>query len=149
MERLTFRKTNTDFDKQYGRQARVPLNEIVDRLAELEDKLESGQLVEMPCKVGGELFIICTCKDIAQIFEHDTGASYCPFGEQCDREDCDCQDDNHLQIFKTLVGDIGFDNDLFELYAFAENTNLEIKIGENAFYNKIEAEARLKELQGK
>lgn len=56
MERLTFRKTNTDFDKQYGRQARVPLNEIVDRLAELEDKMEDGQLVELPCKVGDTVY---------------------------------------------------------------------------------------------
>ncbi len=30
----------------------------VDRLAELEDKLESGQLVELPCKVGDLIYIV-------------------------------------------------------------------------------------------
>lgn len=30
----------------------------IDRLAELEDKIENGTLVELPCKVGDTVFII-------------------------------------------------------------------------------------------
>jgi len=34
------------------------LNAVINRLAELEDKIENGTLVELPCKVGDKLFII-------------------------------------------------------------------------------------------
>lgn len=34
------------------------LDEALFRLAELEDKIEAGTLVELPCKVGDEVYII-------------------------------------------------------------------------------------------
>lgn len=35
-----------------------PLGDAVDRLAELEDKIEQGTLIELPCKVGDAVFVI-------------------------------------------------------------------------------------------
>lgn len=32
--------------------------EIIDRLAELEDKIEEGKLVELPCKIGDTVYIV-------------------------------------------------------------------------------------------
>ena len=34
------------------------LQKALDRLAELEDKIESGRLLELPCKVGDEVYIV-------------------------------------------------------------------------------------------
>jgi hypothetical protein len=31
---------------------------MVDRLAELEDKIEQGKMVELPCKVGDTIYVI-------------------------------------------------------------------------------------------
>jgi tetrahydromethanopterin S-methyltransferase subunit G len=33
-------------------------NEVLQRLAELEDKIENGTLVELPCKVGDRIWVI-------------------------------------------------------------------------------------------
>ncbi len=54
MERLT--KYNCDGSVDYNDD--YTLKEVIACLAELEDKLESGQLVELPCKVGDKLYVI-------------------------------------------------------------------------------------------
>lgn len=122
----------------------------LNHLAELEDKIESGKMIELPCDLEKHIFVICACKDIEKIYDNDycngTGAIECPFENQCNREDC--ENENGLQVFETCVGHIFFDNETFELCALAEHTNLVIEIGKNAFYAKSQAEARLKELQG-
>lgn len=43
---------------------RVCADAFIERLAELEDKLESGRLVEQPCKVGDTVWLVkyLTCK---------------------------------------------------------------------------------------
>ena len=33
--------------------------EIINRLAELEDKIENGTLIELPCKVGDTVYWVC------------------------------------------------------------------------------------------
>ena len=50
-ERLTEREDNA-----IGMSCEI--SDIIDRLAELEDKIEDGTLVELPCKVGDTVFII-------------------------------------------------------------------------------------------
>lgn len=125
-------------------------DKMIKRLAELEDKIESGKMIELPCDLEKHIFVICACKDIEKIYDNDycngTGAIECPFENQCNREDC--ENENGLQVFETCVGHIFFDNETFELCALAEHTNLVIEIGKNAFYAKSQAQARLKELQG-
>lgn len=34
------------------------ISDIIDRLAELEDKIENGTLVELPCKIGTKIYIV-------------------------------------------------------------------------------------------
>ena len=59
--------------------------ELLDRLAELEDKIEAGILIEIPCKVGGNAVAIIDTlaypnaiynvklKDLAYIVEDENG----------------------------------------------------------------------------
>lgn len=101
--------------------------EVLDRLAELEDKLESGLLVELPCKVGDTIYYIeyfCKYKGCSV----DTQTYCCGCKEMIERER------KH------------------EKYVIAEKKfNLKDlpMIGKEYFINKEFAEARLKGLQGK
>lgn len=100
---------------------------FVDRLAELEDKLESGRLVEQPCKVGDTVWLVkyLTCEGTApvEIFDEwiidkivitKRGILYC--GTHEGTED-----------YRT------FDDDEYKV---------------NWFTDKVEAEEKLKELKG-
>ncbi len=64
MKRLTKSKNGkfSGFIEPDGRERNyLPPDKIgvlLDRLAELEDKLESGQLVELPCKIGDTVWVI-------------------------------------------------------------------------------------------
>lgn len=39
-------------------QRKERINQYIYRLAELEDKIEDGRLLELPCKVGDEVYIV-------------------------------------------------------------------------------------------
>lgn len=57
-KRLTRR---INFDSERSRVFPVPSSnmvEVINRLAELEDKIESGTLIELPCKKGDDVFAI-------------------------------------------------------------------------------------------
>ena len=60
-ERLTIRHPNSNYigvtETKQIPQTRES-NMIINRLAELEDKIENGTLVELPCKVGDEIWEI-------------------------------------------------------------------------------------------
>lgn len=58
-ERLTYH-SNLGLTNRRGTE-----QEVIDRLAELEDKLESEQLVELPCKVGEMVWYINTTPSIS------------------------------------------------------------------------------------
>ena len=45
--------------------------EILHRLSELEDKIENGTLVELPCKVGDTVYCIYHFYDVEEDFEYD------------------------------------------------------------------------------
>ena len=51
---------------------------IINRLAELEDKIEAGTLVELPCKVGDTVYVVYSVEIVEwevvsiQIFENNT-----------------------------------------------------------------------------
>ncbi len=49
----------TRFDKfQQSYFARGTFQEIIDYLGKLEDKIENGTLIELPCKVGDRIWVI-------------------------------------------------------------------------------------------
>jgi hypothetical protein len=60
-ERLTIRHPNSNYigitETKQLPQTRES-NIIINRLAELEDKIENGTLLELPCKVGDTVFAI-------------------------------------------------------------------------------------------
>ena len=66
MERLTIPN-----EAKYCRHKKPssPTWEVIERLAELEDKIESGTLVELPCKVGDTVWILNDPYFVADIFE--------------------------------------------------------------------------------
>lgn len=66
--------------------------DIIDRLAELEDKIEIGKMIELPCKIGDTIYGIvqpddddsyikeCTCRVIAVC---DNGVEIAPEPDEC------------------------------------------------------------------
>lgn len=52
-ERLTIKRENG-----FTTARNTTLQGLIDRLAELEDKIESGEIVELPCKVGDTVYFI-------------------------------------------------------------------------------------------
>ena len=98
--------------------------ELQDRLAELEDKIENGTLIELPCKVGDTVY-----------FAVNNG--------------WDCAEIDEIHIFKD---DIVFEwvqyDRGYELTELWDCGDFSLKdIGKTVFLTREEAEKRLKELQ--
>lgn len=98
-------------------------DEMIKRLAELEDKIESGKMLELPCKVGDNIYFVrVTLKPyIVETY----------IDEICFKKD-------YILVHCAESGRyLRFDNDwnLIENYW-------------NVYLDKSKAEARLKELQG-
>lgn len=56
-QRLTIRHEDGSHSFMYDYNATTPpIKILLDRLAELEDKIENGTLVELPCKVGDIIY---------------------------------------------------------------------------------------------
>lgn len=92
----------------------------LNRLADLEDKLEIGQLVELPCKVGDTVWVITGAKERFHIAEE-----LCAGFNYGGTSNCDIP---HLLILTPCY---------------------ECGVYGMVFTDKAQAEARLKELQGK
>jgi hypothetical protein len=109
---------------------------IYNRLAELEDKIENGTLIELPCKVGDKVYSIYKTCSKCQYFK-ETSYDY----------GCWCELDSEES--KTMFN---FDGDTDCLYAIHETEfiySMIDKLGKSIFPTKAEAEAKLKELNGK
>lgn len=99
----------------------------INRLAELEDKLESGLILEMPCKVGDTLYYVeyfCCYKGCSSTAQQ----SCCGCKEMLERE---------RNNEKYVISEKKFTLRDLPL------------IGEKYFTDKSQAEAKLKELQSK
>ena len=94
-------------------------HQLKDRIAELEDKIENGTLIELPCKVGDTIYTIQN----APIMHIEVVES--------------------IQIYSNKIKFITKDrfNGGFWFYYLED-------FGEIAFTDKAEAEAKLKELKG-
>ena len=101
--------------------------EIINRLAELEDKIENGTLVELPCKVGQKIWYVSYIR-----IEEDREINIL---EEWDVEKIDIYDD----VIICRLTHKGTDH-----YNTARND----EFGEKWFTDKAEAEAKLKELKG-
>ena len=127
-------------------------NECLRKLAEFEDKLEQGTLVELPCKVGDTVYIITRKRDCSACYlvqdycHHD-----CPFKN--DKYDLVVKEGkisyirfNRPYSFKPEIGiAIKEDKQLQQ-----EEYDVELwKESDEIFLTKPKAEAKLKELRGK
>ena len=85
-KRVTIRHEDGSYSFMYDYNATTPpIKTLLDRLAELEDKIENGTLVELPCKVGDNAVAIIDTlcypnaiynvklKDLAYIVEDENG----------------------------------------------------------------------------
>lgn len=117
MERLTFHAN--------GRVYSRALTEMgtLYRLAELEDKLESGLLIELPCKVGDKAWFIVNNAKSSRIEE-----TYV----------------TDIVIYDSCI-DIGVSQSARRL---TFKSNGEVFNPRDLYLNKTQAEARLKELRG-
>lgn len=92
--------------------------EVVDRLCELEDKIEQGLILELPCKVGDIVYrVLPTCDNISRCDDFDQHI--------CSRTSC-----------SAFIRE-----EKFAIYILN-------RIGDDFFTTKAEAEAKLAELRG-
>ena len=51
-------KSKSFYSAQIYEEAREKNRQILNRLCEIEDKIDQGEIVELPCKIGDEKFVI-------------------------------------------------------------------------------------------
>lgn len=85
-KRLTVRHPNSDYiaitetkQLQETRESKIVLN----RLAELEDKIENGTLIELPCKVGDTVYRVMVDKRIKQPYEYKVIGFWYSVDDKC------------------------------------------------------------------
>lgn len=105
---------------------------VVNRLAELEDKIENGTLYAFPFRIGQKVYIVCDYWDIGEAVE----------GIITEIEFTTNKNGAHHRIY------------VYHKYIFSKTNPNVVKYGyifmaEELFTDKTKAEARLKELQEK
>ena len=143
------RLTNKDWhnEKFYGHSNSE--RTILKRLWDLENKIEQGTLIELPCKVGDEVYVIATCSDVDMWRIYEENRYQCPFEYDCDYEDCD-RDRTTLRIFDTKVTGIYGTVGIKGFFVEFEYLNIQYKLEdfrEKFFLTREEAEKKLEELK--
>ena len=95
---------------------------IINRLAELEDKIENGTLIELPCKIGSTVYHIYNAGRSKYIIDEETVSGY------------------ELEI-DALIGVV------LRIMLNASTPSVAV-IGDRLFFTRAEAEKKLKELKG-
>ena len=113
---------------------------------------DKSRFIELPCRVGGTVFVIESCSNVAMSIDNDyfngTGAVECPFENDCERDDC-C--DDCIRIFETTVTEFSYRENDNKLYIYLKNMMPEYvqsDIGKTVFLSREEAEKALKEQVG-
>ena len=96
-------------------------SKVLRKLGEIEDKIESGLMVELPCKVGD------TCYLVFRVLGDMFGFGY--------------------KIKKVTIDNIHYIGNNEFLTETGEYSKYMVKFGEDIFTTREEAEVRLKELQ--
>ena len=125
-------------------QRKERIQAYIDRLFELEDKLESGLLKELPCRVGDTVYGVdfTECQSKYATTEREKRKI---FNECVTRSgDCDKCKYGIPAVHKFVCRQIQIAE---EKYTFVVGAKCENYRFENVFVTQEEAEARLKELQ--
>lgn len=104
---------------------------LKNRLAELEDKIENGTLIELPCKVGDTIYLI-------------------PSKTQFELNRLSSSFSKHNRVYEMEVYQLYMNKNDYVLYNFEQTASaLGSSFGENWFLTKAEAEKKLNELKNK
>ncbi|MCM1305883.1 MAG: hypothetical protein NC037_00315 [Bacteroides sp.] len=119
MERLTESSLDSGFIDDD-----LILRQAYNRLAELEDKIENGTLVEVPCKIGDIVYQVCNA--------------------------CGLWDIEEWRITSTQMTDgkltlINVESDI--PFVIKVRKSFEYPLGQNLFFTRKKAEKRLEELK--
>ena len=99
---------------------------VSQRLAELEDQIENGTLVQLPCKMGDVVYKVITDKRIKQPYEYIVTGYWISVLEGC----------NDVHLVRCING------------VFDHSISVPFKdFGKTVFLTKAEAEAKLAELK--
>ena len=105
--------------------------EAIDRLAELEDKIENGTLIELPCAIGSTIYLV---PSETQFRLNNIGESF----------------KKHNRVYEMEVYQIYMNKNNYVLYNFEQTASaLGSSFGETWFLTKAEAEKKLEELSKK
>ena len=122
------------------------LTDAIARLAALEDKIERGEMVELPAAVGQTIYVIAACEDVVKQCDDDyyngTGAVECPYESVCDSEECV---DGQRKVFETNVC-AAYVDEQGHIECHLDNLRITIQksnIGKTAFFTEEEARAAL------
>ena len=133
-ERLTERIGKGICIKQTSTNDSKSIWNAINRLAELEDKIENGTLIALPCKVGKILYEVCE-KPNDNLFVKLPSEFFIVEHRVCDIK--------IRMIGKKPIFAIFTSNKEFGVMTWAGE-----HIGSQLFLTKAEAEKKLKELQG-
>lgn len=100
--------------------------ELYRKLAELEDKIENGTLIELPCKVGDTVYVVG--KEIEEFEVTSISVDVTKYGSW---------GTNSIQFAEKETGIRHFDYNLYFSW-----------IGKSVFFTREEAKAKLRELKG-
>ena len=109
--------------RQTSKNDNLSIWNAIDRLAELEDKIEQGNLIELPCKVGDTVYYVL-----------DYGSV---------KGECVCVEKGKVRAIEMRENYIWIE----VLYDDFISKHPSRNIGETVFLAREEAEKRLKELQ--
>ena len=113
----------------------VQFKKACNKLAELEDKLEEGTLVELPCKVGDTVWVVTSPFNVFDDIEYDENMKD--------------------EVYEAFISSVTFYEcgEQYRIYAKATNHFIgayfrKCDFGKTVFLTKEEAEAKLKEMEG-
>lgn len=130
----------------------------LEKLKEYQEQIDKGLLLEIPCGVGEEVWVICECRSIpAQLDgtlygeDGEPGTAtgyYCPYEENCPHEcdDFDCEKYKHKSaVFEDTVQAIYFSENGVEI--MTDNCPVCSRLGEYIFLSEEEAKETLQKME--
>ena len=125
--------THDDGSSEYDCDASVRATN--NRLGQLEDKIEEGKLVELPCKVGDTVYVVTSPFNVFDDIEYDENMKD--------------------EVYEAYVSSVSFyeSGEQYRIYAKVTNHFIgayfrECDFGKTVFLTEAEAKAKLKELRG-
>lgn len=130
------------------------MNEMqLSRLSHYDYLDKNKRLIELPCRIGDEIYVICKCENIpAQLdgsyYDSDGGPGtatgyYCPYGYDCPYDTDSCEEvEDKEEVFKDTVRSFFISEDGIEIVA--ENCVVSCRLGEGIFFTREEAVKYLK-----